>query len=136
MYKIMNFLSSKKQSSIAVVGALMITLGVEPSAAATFNPAPQFESAVSYSTTIPRSDGGVDPADIYYPVLSSTDPEQSSLPIALFLQGALVDKSDYSTFASTVARYGFVVVVPNPLMSNWEKPIPKSLSELYFSAFG
>lgn len=113
-YKIMNFLSSKKQSSMAVVGALMITLGVEQSAAAaTFNPAPQFESAVSYSTTIPRSDGGVDPADIYYPVLSSTDPQQSPLPIALFLQGALVDKSDYSTFASTVARYGFVVVVPN-----------------------
>lgn len=109
----MNFLSAKKQSSMAVVGALMITLGVEQSAAAaTFNPAPQFESAVSYSTTIPRSDGGIDSADIYYPVLSSTDAQQP-LPIALFLQGALVDKSDYSIFANTVARYGFVVVVPN-----------------------
>jgi predicted dienelactone hydrolase len=110
----MNFLSSKKQSSMAVVGTLMITLGVERGAsAAIFNPAPIFENAVSYSTTIPRSDGGVDAADIYYPILSSTDSNQNSLPIALFLQGALVDKSDYSTFANTVARYGFVVIVPN-----------------------
>lgn len=29
------------------------------------------------------------------------------------LQGALVDKADYSDFASQVASYGFVVVVPN-----------------------
>lgn len=37
----MNFFSSKKQSSVAIVGALMITLGVERSAVgATFNPAP------------------------------------------------------------------------------------------------
>ncbi len=108
----MNFLSSKKQSSMAIVGALMITLGVERGAsAAIFNPAPIFESAVSYSTTIPRSDGGIDATDIYYPVLSNTD--KSSLPVALFLQGALVDKSDYSNFANIVARYGFVVVVPN-----------------------
>ncbi|WP_179076201.1 chlorophyllase [Nostoc sp. C057] len=112
----MNFFSSKKQSSVAIVGALMITLGVERSAVgATFNPAPLFESAVSYSTNIPRTDGGVDSTDIYYPVLSSTQNQQNSLPIALLLQGALVDKSDYSTFANTVARYGFVVVVPNHL---------------------
>lgn len=91
----------------------MITLGVERSAAAAFNPAPAFDSAVSYSTSIPRSDGGVDAADIYYPVLSGINSQQTSLPVALLLQGALVDKSDYSTFANTVARYGFVVVVPN-----------------------
>ncbi|WGV25835.1 alpha/beta hydrolase family protein [Halotia branconii] len=35
------------------------------------------------------------------------------LPIALMLQGALVDKADYSNYAQTVASYGFVVVVPN-----------------------
>jgi alpha/beta superfamily hydrolase len=109
----MNFLSSKKQSSMAVIGALMMTMSVEQSATAAFNPAPIFESAVSYSTTIPRSDGGVDTADIYRPVLSGTNSQQNSLPIALLLQGALVDKSDYSTFAKTVARYGFVVIVPN-----------------------
>lgn len=92
----------------------MITLGVERSAvAAKFNPDPLYESAVSYSTMIPRINGGLDPANIYYPVLSGVDLGQHSLPIALFLQGALVDKSDYSNFANTVARYGFVVVVPN-----------------------
>ncbi|YAF99270.1 MAG: alpha/beta hydrolase family protein (plasmid) [Nodularia sp. CChRGM 3473] len=97
---------------MAIVGALMITLGIERSAAAaTFNPTPLFDNATSYVTTIPRSDGGVDLTDIYYPILSDND--NSSLPIALFLQGALVDKSDYSSFANIVARYGFVAVVPN-----------------------
>ncbi|KAB8332791.1 alpha/beta hydrolase [Scytonema tolypothrichoides VB-61278] len=92
----------------------MITLGLELSTvAAEFNPDPLFNSATSYSTIIPRSQGGADPADIYYPVLSDTNKNENSLPIALFLQGALVDKSDYSNFASYVARYGFVVVVPN-----------------------
>lgn len=110
----MNFLFSKKQSSVAIVGAVTITLGLElPAVAATFNPDPLFDSVASYSTTISRSEGGADAADIYYPVLSDTVPNENSLPIALFLQGALVDKSDYSNFASTVARYGFVVVVPN-----------------------
>ncbi|WZF17207.1 type II toxin-antitoxin system RelE/ParE family toxin [Nostoc sp. UHCC 0302] len=28
------------------------------------------------------------------------------------------------------------LIVTNPVMSNWEKPIPESLSELNFSAFG
>ena len=40
-----------------------------------------------------------------------------SFPIALLLQGANVDKSNYSSFASEVASYGFVVVVPNHLQS-------------------
>ncbi|MEG4501705.1 hypothetical protein QUB05_31745 [Microcoleus sp. F10-C6] len=35
--------------------------------------------------------------------------------MALLLQGALLDKSFYSDCASLVARYGFVVVVPNNL---------------------
>jgi dienelactone hydrolase len=34
-------------------------------------------------------------------------------PVVLLLQGALVDKADYSNFATIVASYGFVVVVPN-----------------------
>jgi predicted dienelactone hydrolase len=31
----------------------------------------------------------------------------------LLLQGALVDKADYSNFATQVASYGFIVVAPN-----------------------
>lgn len=51
-----------------------------------------------------------DPADIYFPVTTATT---TKFPIVLLLQGALVDKSNYSSFASQVASYGFVVVVPN-----------------------
>ncbi|MEJ1930595.1 chlorophyllase [Nostoc sp. NIES-2111] len=108
----MNFLSPKKQSSMAIVGSLMITLGVELTATAnTFHPVPLFSRTANYSTKIPRSGGDADAADIYYPVVPKTS--KTSLPIALLLQGALVDKSDYSKFANAVARYGFVVVVPN-----------------------
>ncbi|KAM3090444.1 choice-of-anchor tandem repeat NxxGxxAF-containing protein [Phormidesmis sp. 146-35] len=70
-----------------------------------------------YTTTISakRSDGTVadgDPADIYFPQLPSSYCS-TEFPIALLLQGALVDKADYSNFAEQVASYGFVVVVPN-----------------------
>ncbi len=51
------------------------------------------------------------PADIYYPVVPSST--SARLPIALMLQGALVDKAEYSNYAETVASYGFVVAVPN-----------------------
>ena len=47
------------------------------------------------------------------------------------MQGALVDKSFYSEYASLVAQYGFVVVVPNqgrPLPINPSSP-PSLLSE-------
>ncbi len=84
-----------------------------PATAATFIPAPLFELVASYSTTIPRADGGVDPAKIYYPVSSSTRTVPTDLPVALFLQGALVHQVDYADFASIVARYGFTVIVPN-----------------------
>lgn len=69
---------------------------------------PLYEQVRRYTTTI-AADG--DPADVYYPVLPSATADQ--LPIALMLQGALVDKADYSNYAEEVASYGFVVVVPN-----------------------
>jgi dienelactone hydrolase len=73
-----------------------------------FNPDPVYDQVKHYTTTI-AADG--DPADVYYPVLPNSTPDQ--LPIVLMLQGAFVDKADYSNYAETVARYGFVVVVPN-----------------------
>ncbi|MCT7971214.1 alpha/beta hydrolase family protein [Laspinema olomoucense] len=72
-------------------------------------PEPMFDTLNHFETTIPRANGEKDPADIYYPVV----PDAVSLPLALFLPGALVDKADYSNFAQTVASYGFVVVIPN-----------------------
>jgi fermentation-respiration switch protein FrsA (DUF1100 family) len=74
----------------------------------TFSPDPLYDQVAHYTTTI-AADG--DPADVYYPVVPNATPDQ--LPIALMLQGALVDKADYSNYAEEVASYGFVVVVPN-----------------------
>lgn len=77
----------------------------------TFSPDPLYDQVKHYTTTI-AADG--DPADVYYPVVPSTANQKADqLPIVLMLQGALVDKADYSNYAQTVARYGFVVVVPN-----------------------
>lgn len=73
-----------------------------------FSPNSIYSNVRTYTTKI-AADG--DPADVYYPVLPDTKPNQ--LPIALILQGALIDKADYSSYAKKVASYGFVVVVPN-----------------------
>ena len=73
----------------------------------TFSPNPLYDQVKHYTTTIAANGA---PADVYYPVIP---PTADQLPIALMLQGALVDKVDYSKYAETVARYGFVVVVPN-----------------------
>ena len=84
--------------------------GLVETDALSFLPAPLFNEIETISTTIPASG---DPVDIYLP--SASPDEIDSLPVALFLQGANVDKSNYSTFASVVASYGFAVVVPNNL---------------------
>lgn len=82
-------------------------LGESATDPTTFNPAPLYDQVKHYTTTI-AADGNL--ADVYYPVVRST---VERLPIVLMLQGALVDKADYSNYAQIVARYGFVVVVPN-----------------------
>ena len=89
------------------LSTILLVLGISlPATASTFNPSPLFEQVNKYQTII---DTNGDPADIYYPDTL----ESNNFPVALFLQGSLVDKADYSNFASTVASYGFVVVVPN-----------------------
>ena len=94
------------KSSIAVK-AFILALGISfPANASTFNPSPLFKEVNKYQTTITTNG---DPADIYYPDTLETD----DFPVALFLQGARVDKANYSNFAGTVASYGFVVIVPN-----------------------
>ncbi|HEY9782809.1 MAG TPA: chlorophyllase [Leptolyngbyaceae cyanobacterium] len=81
--------------------------------------APLFDNVDSYTTTISANN---DSADIYFPkptdLNSHTD--AYSFPITLLLQGANVDKSNYSKFASIVASYGFIVVIPNH-----EKSVPE-----------
>ncbi len=72
------------------------------------NTDPVFAQATQFSTTISG-----DPADIYIPLPNHDGETVSSLPIALMLPGALVERSQYSESASIVARYGFAVVVPS-----------------------
>lgn len=105
----MKKLSTRKQLVAMTLGATLFALGTHTNvSAATFNSSPLFE-VNNYTTTLSVSG---DSADIYFPVVSnSTTP--SKFPIALMLQGALVDKADYANYASQVAGYGFVVVVPN-----------------------
>jgi dienelactone hydrolase len=122
-----HFLSAKTIAIICAITALAVTLGSK-AYAATLDYSPQFKEAESYSTTISANN---DLADIYYPKPSNLQSGKYSFPIALLLQGALVDKSFYSDYASLVARYGFVVVVPNHFRSlpiNATSP-PSLLSE-------
>lgn len=90
---------------------------------ATLFPAPLYDKTKSYTTTIANRYGTVDEADIYYPVLSPKSTE--TLPVALLLQGAAVDKSEYFNFANIVASYGFVVIIPNHFQTvpQLEQPI-------------
>ncbi len=56
-----------------------------------------------------------EPADVYYPAPRTVSRRVyvDRFPLVVMLQGALVDKEYYSQFAQGVARFGFVVVVPN-----------------------
>ena len=73
-----------------------------------FLPAPLFDEVETVETTIPDTGDAI---DIYLPEGAA----DKSLPVAIFLPGANVDKSNYSIFANTVASYGFAVAVPNNL---------------------
>ncbi len=104
-------MASLKTFSLVYVGVALIVWGTEKMAsAATFNDTPLFNDVASYTTTISANNNL---ADIYFPNPKDLKTGKYSFPIALLLQGALVDKSYYSNYASIVARYGFIVVVPN-----------------------
>ncbi|MCX8044136.1 MAG: hypothetical protein N3B18_08430 [Desulfobacterota bacterium] len=77
----------------------------------TATPSPAYDTVATYET-IMTTNG--DPTDVYYPL--GTD-NNTALPIALLLQGGRVDKFYYKGFAMHVARYGFIVLVPNHLNS-------------------
>jgi len=107
----MSYTSLQKRSSVVAIGAAFIALGTTVSATATtFSTEPLFEEVNSYTTTIATNGN---PADIYFPLLPDSNTNADLFPVVLLLQGALVDKADYSNFATMVASYGFVVVVPN-----------------------
>lgn len=99
-----------KALTVAATFSLIVSNSTGAAEATTFNPSPLFTDITSYTTNITTTNGA---ADIYFPNPSNLKTGNYSFPIALLLQGANVNKSDYSNYASIVARYGFVVVVPN-----------------------
>ncbi|MEB3829365.1 alpha/beta hydrolase family protein [Phormidium sp. CCY1219] len=105
-------LIASRGSCVAVIGAVLLAGCTNLPVVAT-TPEPLFDTVTRFETTIPTANGAEDAADIYYPGAS----EAVSLPLALLLPGGLVDKAEYSDFASMVAGYGFVVVVPNRFRS-------------------
>ena len=119
---------SLKTIVIVCASAAFVVILCAKTSGTTIDYSPQFKETGFYSTTISANN---DLADIYYPKPSDINSGNYSFPIVLLLQGALIDKSFYSDYASLVARYGFVVVVPNhfrPLPINPTSP-PSLLSE-------
>lgn len=103
---------TRKTTWIALLSGSSIALGNAGAIAYTGNPPPTHAEARSYTTQIKTAGSlkGVDETDIYFP---AAEKPTATFPVVLMLQGALVDKADYSNFATLVARYGFIVVVPN-----------------------
>lgn len=99
-------MTTLRRLSIASASAALIVCGTIEIAAAKADD-PLFEDVDSYTTTISANQ---DNADIYFPQLSNNQ-NNTEFPIALLLQGANVDKSNYSQLANIVASYGFIVVV-------------------------
>lgn len=92
-------------------------------------PAPLFSEVEQIETVIPSSG---DVVDIFVPDGSSSYSPTKSLPVALFLQGANVDKSNYEEYAKVVASYGFVVVVPNNLKTLTLPPFKSEITGYFF----
>jgi pimeloyl-ACP methyl ester carboxylesterase len=110
----MIFLRSLLIASTSAIGIFFGVVEIAFASASAFNPDPIFKDVASFTTTISANN---QPADIYFPNLPNLDSRNLSFPTVLLLQGLNVDKSNYSGFASLVAGYGFVVVVPNNVRS-------------------
>ncbi len=104
----MNGKTVRLLSTVAIATTLFS--GIDRAQALDASLLPPYSKIAHFTLTI-AADG--DLADVYFPELRPGRSHTDELPIALMLPGALVDESDYSNFASQVARFGFVVVVPN-----------------------
>jgi dienelactone hydrolase len=104
---------SKKAIQTVLISAIGagVMVGLDGSGRANAGSVFTFYRKITQFTTTIAADG--DRADVYFPQVSPSQHPRHEYPIVLLLPGALIDKSDYSSFATQVARYGFVVVVPN-----------------------
>jgi len=80
-------------------------------------PAHTYSGVKTFETVMGRNN---DPTDIYYP--DGMD-GATRLPIALLLAGGRCGKQFYTMFASEVAKYGFIVAVPNHYTEYWLGPM-------------
>ncbi|MDJ0647972.1 MAG: hypothetical protein QNJ60_04635 [Xenococcaceae cyanobacterium MO_188.B19] len=110
---------TKKPVSVALVGSLLMVMGVKQTAeAANFNPEPLFVQVESYNTTVSTNeDPNGDPTVIFFPIISKPHVNQPKFPLALLLPGSRVEAAQYSEFAQIVASYGFTVIVPERIRS-------------------
>lgn len=102
----------KKSVLIGIFSSCSTFVSSNQAIAASFDSSPLYDQVINYTTTIETvgSLSGVDEVDIYFPNDGNSN---TTFPVVVLLQGALVDKVDYSNYASLVARYGFMVIVPN-----------------------
>ena len=124
-----SILLTNKTFPLVLLGSAFSTLIGTPTMASTFSSEPIYQRVLNYETRIPATSSltGFDDTDIYYPESSDSS---ATFPIALMLQGALVNKADYSSFASQVASYGFLVAVPNHLR-NLSVDLPPNVLPLF-----
>jgi hypothetical protein len=72
--------------------------------------APRFTSTSTYSTTVAGSN---DPMDVIFPNPPDLATKGYKFPPIVLIQGGNVDKANYTAVATVVAKYGFVVAIPN-----------------------
>nr|GID82166.1 hypothetical protein Ade03nite_10900 [Actinoplanes derwentensis] len=87
---------SWKRVAATLTSALLATALIAAPAQAAPHPAGTFTTTINGDST-----------DVYHPRTGTR------LPVVLLLQGANVDKANYSSYAAALASYGFVVAVPN-----------------------
>ena len=105
----MKLLSSPLKIVITAVEAIIFPwLIILPATGANLSFPPLYQQIQKYETTI---DTNGDIADIYYPVIDSVAAE---FPIALFLQGALLDKAEYTNYAENVSIVFQTKSTPEP----------------------
>jgi dienelactone hydrolase len=100
-------------AAVLTAAAAFILTGCEPADDPPVDghtPPPRFAAAESFFVLMP---GNGDETDVYYPRRTEADNATGPFPVALLLQGGKVDKRYYEGYARHVARYGFIVVVPN-----------------------
>jgi len=105
------YVSASKASATSATegGAIIYRLAAAPETVPE-TPSPQFMTVASYSTTMSQNG---DDIDVYYPVSGGTE----TFPVALLMQGGRVDKMYYEGYAQTVSQYGFIVIVPNHMIT-------------------